>query len=246
MNIAYDSEDVILLVVLEDGGGPITGIAHDTVGFSLKVYKPGSAAPATPTLQEGTLGTFLPNSWKEYGEGVYQFCLSNVLLAPGKMVLLDFVLPGGEHYRDVLECVGVGSSTATNSTQTLILDKLESSGSTEFVFNIPGFEPISANNTTIYVKEKNRELIFTADRDIESETITLIFEDPVTKEDLVIVPDGSLTKAGNSFTYLLPEEFTEEPGEHYWGIRIGSDNLFCGSGRFEVIYAPHVDPSPGP
>lgn len=111
-----DSDLIVQLVLRGADGAPLLGAAKEDVAITLVL---ASGSTVTPTLVDGTLATYVANSWIEVGLGVYQFCPPNETLLPGTRNTIQLIYLG-RYYYDQLDmvlqaCCGSGSSSDSAS-----------------------------------------------------------------------------------------------------------------------------------
>jgi len=114
-----DATNLILNVRLAtDGETPITGVTYDSANLSVswRLHTATGTSFTSPTLVEGTLGTYIANSWKEIGSGLYQYCPPNSAIASGGTTVLKVVYGSNQPRLDSLE-FRLPSYTSTAITQ---------------------------------------------------------------------------------------------------------------------------------
>ncbi len=113
MIVPSNTQDLILSVhLVDDGGSPIAGQAFNTAGLVVSYRLESASAYTTLTLVDGTVGTYLANSWKEVGLGEYQLCLPNSALAPGNETNLKIVVGSNAPLFDSVQArLPIGSGT---------------------------------------------------------------------------------------------------------------------------------------
>ncbi len=114
-----DASNLILPVRLAtDGETPITGVAYNSASLSVGYRLDGSSGSSftSPTLVDGTLGTYIANSWKEIGSGLYQYCPPNAVVVSGGITVLKIVYGSNQPRFDSLE-FRLPSYTSTAVTQ---------------------------------------------------------------------------------------------------------------------------------
>lgn len=104
MLFAANSTSLIQRVLLtDDNGDPITGVAFDSGSLALSYNLQAVGAWVTPTLVDGTLGVYLANSWKEIGGGIYQWCPPNAVVAANTSTLVRAVYGANDPQYDTIE-----------------------------------------------------------------------------------------------------------------------------------------------
>lgn len=251
MQLPINATNLTLVVKLEQPDKtPILGVTHNTAGFSIFVLKYGSTVFTELNLVEGTVGSFVSNSWKEIGGGRYQFCPANsVLSGNGYPTWIYVATEGNPPIEGRIDPCGFPSGNNTILTTMLqkltVLETGSSGSSPQFVFNIPGIAPVAASTgSPIYIKEKGRTIQFTANRDLTDYDVQIIIE--VNGVDFAILDSTTpnFVKSGNTITYIIPDEWTEEVRTYVWAIRNKTNLHFYGQGSFAITFAPFEDPPP--
>jgi hypothetical protein len=113
MLVPSNTANLILSVhLIDDDGLPITGKAYNTAGLVVSYREDSASAYTTVTLVDGTLGTYIANSWKEIGLGEYQFCLPNSAIVDGRETKLKIAVDSNLPLFDSIQArlpVGSGS-----------------------------------------------------------------------------------------------------------------------------------------
>lgn len=110
MDIPTSINNLQLVVrVADDAGDVITGITFDDADLTLEAMVPGAITPAEIILVEGTLDTFLANSWKEIERGYYQFCPSNDLIIPGGVTIFLLTYASNKTQEGVVNASGANN-----------------------------------------------------------------------------------------------------------------------------------------
>lgn len=113
-----DATSLILKVGLfDDSDDPVTGIAYNDADLAVSWMLQTGTAFATATLVDGTIGTYLANSWKEIGNGIYQWCPPAGAIVSGQKTLVKIAYEAAHVRFDVIEmslpaAAGADSNTA--------------------------------------------------------------------------------------------------------------------------------------
>lgn len=109
----------MLRPIIRDGNGDtVTGLAFNTSGFSISVYRPSDTDWDVQTLVAGgTKGTYTANTIVEIGAGMYQWSVPNDCIVAGDITSVRIVPPGEPPIYDIIEASG--STNITGGTVTL-------------------------------------------------------------------------------------------------------------------------------
>lgn len=91
------------MLLKDSSDDPITGVAFDDASLSLSYNLQTVGTWVTPTLVDGTLGTYLANSWKEIGGGIYQWCPPNAVVVANTNTLVRAVYGANDPQYDTIE-----------------------------------------------------------------------------------------------------------------------------------------------
>lgn len=91
------------VLLIDDAGDPITGVAFNSGSLAISYNLQTVGAWVTPVLVDGTLGTYLENSWKEIGGGVYQWCPPNAVVVANTNTLVRAVYGANDPQYDTIE-----------------------------------------------------------------------------------------------------------------------------------------------
>lgn len=106
--------------LVDANGDAVTGIAFD--GAIVAEYRRlTDTSWQSITLVDGTLGTYLANSWKEISAGDYQFCPPNDVIVPGSATSIRITADGNPA---VYGAINAASGDATEANQLSILASL--------------------------------------------------------------------------------------------------------------------------
>lgn len=104
MLFATNASSLIQTVLLIDSNSdPITGVAHNDADLAVSYKLQTSGSWVTPSLVDGTLGTYLANSWKEIGAGIYQWCPPNAVIVANTNTLVRVVYGANAPQYDTIE-----------------------------------------------------------------------------------------------------------------------------------------------
>lgn len=104
MLFAANSTSLIQRVLLKDSNDdPITAVAFDDADLEISYNLQTAGTWVTPELVDGTLGTYLANSWTEIGGGVYQWCPPNSVVAANTSTLIRAVYGANDPQYDTIE-----------------------------------------------------------------------------------------------------------------------------------------------
>ena len=99
-----DATSLILrLLLIDDAGDPVTGVAFDDGDLSLSYLLEASGAWVTPTLVSGTAGVYLANSWVEIGGGLYQWCPPAAVVVADTTTLIRATYAANDPQYDTIE-----------------------------------------------------------------------------------------------------------------------------------------------
>jgi hypothetical protein len=228
--IADRSQTALIATIrfLDDLNAPIPNIAYNDGTLSIGYKLQGSTSWTNLFLVPGTLGTWVANGFVEDsgGNGLYELGIPDAAKIAGKRTNWRFKQGGNRFRYDSIDYVAIPSA----NTDSIAFD-----------ITVPGLGPIFASdNATIYIKEEGVQVTFTANQDISSETLTIVFEEADGTDSYVIL-DSDITKSGNDATITLPVGFTSTTKNLNWSIRKFSNKKVYGTGRIAVTYAPHED-----
>lgn len=147
MLVPANSNNLILSVhLVDDNGDPITGKAYNTAGLAVSLRGESEASYSAVTLVDGTLGTYVANSWKEVGLGEYQFCPANAAIVPGRETKIKIVVDSnaplfdsvqarlpigsGSGDRQITFAISSGASAVAGARVTVLSGSLVVSGGT--------------------------------------------------------------------------------------------------------------------
>lgn len=230
----YNKQDLLLGIrVLGDDLLPITGKTGDDPLWSIGYRRPNSTW-VDLSLVNGTLYTFADSSLveDEGGDGIYWLGIPNSAKVAGERLLVRFKYGANNFDYDAIDY-----------TMSPISGDGSGSDGIELEFNIPGSDIVftsATSSSTLYTKETNRQVQFTANQNIEGETLRIIFEAADTVDKYVIL-DADITKSGDTATIDLPSGYTDEIGTLNWAVRRESDRRVYGIGTLAVTYAPYTD-----
>ena len=212
---------------LDDLDAPIPSLVWNDGTISIGYKLHGDATWTELTLVAGTLGTWISSGFVEDsgGNGLYELGIPNAAKVQGKRTYWRFKQGLNQYRYDAIDYVAIPAAN---------------SDAVNFDILIPGGDPIFSNSPQVYLKELNVEVTFTANQDITSETLVIIFESTDTVDQYVIT-DGSITKVGDTATITLPAGFTDDVKTLNWAIREATNKTLYGTGTISVSYAPHED-----
>jgi hypothetical protein len=210
---------------LDDAGNGITSLAWNTPNIEISYLKKGATAWVPLTLVAGTLGTYLSSSFiaDSGGNGLYQLGIPNEAKVAGHRTYWRFKYAANQYRYDSIDYVSIPSAETSNAT---------------FEFSIPGVETVFTTESTIYIRELEVDVAFTANQDITAIPLVLILEDSE-GVDHYVISDSEMTKVGDTVTVRLPDDFTESERTLTWGIRNASNQRVYGTGSISVTYAPY-------
>ena len=218
------ANNIILKVELrDDAGQPITGVLFSDVNLTLELWANESTAWGLRTLVDGTLGTYLSDSWKEIGEGLYEYGFPNSFIQPGQRVDLRL-------------------KYSTNAPQFDSISFLtsDSAKKVDFTISAPGIEITLDSEVLVYTKEEGIIVVFIADENIEAIPLKIIFETS-DKVDVVVIPNESITKVGTEASVTLPSSLTVSAQQLSWSVRHATSERVYGTGTLSIVYAPEED-----
>lgn len=117
-------QNLILRVhLLDDNDLPITGVLYSSGSLQISYLLESSGAWVSPALVDGVLGSYNANSWKEVGNGVYQYCPPNGALVTGTTTLLRVTYGANRPQYDTLEprLIQMAASTGVGGVAVLQL-----------------------------------------------------------------------------------------------------------------------------
>jgi len=222
-----ETELIATFRFLDDSNAPIPTLVHTDGTLSIGYKLHGSTVWTDLTLVSGTLGTWVSEGFVEDsgGNGLYELGIPNTAKIPGKRTYWRFKQGSNQYRYDSIDYVAVPA---------LETDAIN------FEITVPGVGPVFAESSIIYIKELNTNVTFTANQDITSETLVIIFE-VSDGTDSYVITDGDITKSGNEATITLPVGFTSTTKSLNWAIREATDKTVYGTGTIGVSYAPHED-----
>lgn len=211
--------------ILDDDGQGITGLAWNSPNLEISYKKYGSGVWTTLTLVAGTLGTYLSSSFiaDDDGDGLYQLGIPNEAKVAGHRTLWRFKHNANQYRYDSIDYVSIPSAETSSVT---------------FEFAIPGVDTVFTSESTIYIRELEVDVTFTANQDITAIPLVLILEDGEGVDHYVIT-DNEMEKDGDTVTVRLPSDFTESERSLTWGIRNALNQKVYGTGSISVTYAPY-------
>ena len=231
MITTYNKVNLILHVrIIGNDNLPIVGVTGDDGQWEM-AYKNVNAAWVPITLSNGILNTYVSGGLVEDpdGDGLYQLGLPNEAKIAGERTLLRFKYGGNDYHYDAIDFVQAPVSVNSGSDAV------------ELNFSIPGTDVIfSTEGANLYIKETGRQIVFTANQNIEAETLVIIFEES-DNVDKYIIQDGDIIKSGDTATITLPVGYTDELNNLNWAVRRASDKRVYGHGSRSVTYIPHED-----
>ena len=120
MDIRTNETSLITHVRLEDDAGdPITGVAYNDGSLAVSYSLLSAGTWTTPTLVDGTLGTYLANSWKEIGGGLYQWCPPDAVVVANKATTVRVTYGANASQYDVLNARLVPQSLVRTETERM-------------------------------------------------------------------------------------------------------------------------------
>lgn len=249
--IKSDATSLILRVKLvNDAGSPIVDRTHSDVDLVVKYRRKADATWQTVTKVLGTLSTYVENGWIGFGGGWHELCLPNAAIVPGQRTEIEITYSTNRPQADSIDAIleDCDLTPILNELPTnLDVLSIDNVGrvrmvppSIAFSIGVPTAAVGADTPRSVYVKERNKVVSFTANVNIEAITLELVFEDS-DRLDILVVANASLTKAGNVVTYTLPDSLTATERTLIWGIREATDKTVFGFGQIQVTYAPHVD-----
>lgn len=118
---------ILRILVIDNSGNRISGLVFNSVGLAASYSLESNSVWVSPILVDGTLGTYIANSWKEAGNGVYQYCPPNAVVVPNTTTLIRVVYGANEAQEDTIEArLSAGCGDASSANQTLILAAIQS------------------------------------------------------------------------------------------------------------------------
>lgn len=109
-----------------------------------------------------------------------------------------------------------------------------------FNINVPGASFQVDTSATVYIKETQVTVTFSANQNIEGVPLVIIFEN-ADLSDFLVINDVDITKSGSAATVTLPTSFTANTISLNWAVRHATTKRVYGTGTFSVQYAPHED-----
>lgn len=221
-----NQQNLILNVrMLDDLGSPINSLVWNSATLEID-YKPYRGSWTSVTLSAGTLGSWSSGGFVEDPEndGIYELGAPNESRISGHRTLWRFRYGGNNFRYDSVDYTAIPSAETSE---------------VKFEFNIPGAEETFTTESEIFIKEQDREIVFTANQDVSALPLVLVFED-ADGVDKFIIQDEDLVKTGDSVTATLPPLFTDTEVTLNWGIRNRENERVYGFGTINVIYAPYV------
>ena len=212
---------------LDDSNAPIPDIVWNDGTLSVGYKLHGDTTWTNLSLVQGTLGTWTSSGFIQDsgGNGLYELGIPNAAKIAGKRTLWRFK-QGGHRFRyDSIDYVAIPSAD---------------SDSISFDITVPGVGPITSESPQVFIKEQNVEVTFTANQDISTKTLVIVFEESG-GTDSYIINDSDITKSGNDATVTLPTGFTDDVQTLNWSVRDSVEKTVYGTGTISVSYAPHED-----
>lgn len=235
MIVYRDAVDVsIFLDILNLDGSPKDNVAHNTSDFFITVQRE-SNTPDTLTLNNSLTeldDSHVDEAFIHRGSQSYRLDLPDIFGGTPRWVDVWGEIPGGVVVPRRIDILTLPSS----SPQV---------GNFQFNFNIPGSDVVnSTGNNRLFVKEKGKSFIGTANTSLEGKSLTVLFEGPDRADVFVFNTEDNgdvLTINGNTLTLELPDDFTEVERQLTWAVRNTDNQHFYGSGSISVVYAPFED-----
>lgn len=93
--------------LVDDAGDPITAVAYNDASLEVAVRAQSAATWTVLTLVDGTLGSYLANSWKADpdGDGLHQLCLPNSVVVAGTATNIRVTYGANSPQYDTVEAV---------------------------------------------------------------------------------------------------------------------------------------------
>lgn len=93
--------------LVDDAGDPITAVAYNDASLEVAVRAQSAATWTVLTLVDGTLGSYLANSWKADpdGDGLHQLCLPNSVVVAGTATNIRVTYGANPPQYDTVEAV---------------------------------------------------------------------------------------------------------------------------------------------
>ena len=140
MLVATNATDVRTLVQLRDSAGqPITGMTHDAAGLSVYYRRPQDAVWVAIALQVGGVA-WVSGGWREYGDGVYQLCLPNVVMVPNESTAILVVNGVNPRVVDVIDARLSPGQSEGPRTMTLTFENSDGDVVRNVIVEITGAE----------------------------------------------------------------------------------------------------------
>ena len=185
MLFSSDAASLIqVLRVVDSSDSAVTGIAFDDADLQVSYKLQAGSAFVSPTLVEGTIGTYLANSWVEISDGLYQWCPPAAAVVANTSTVLRLTYDGFTQYDTIepkltssAEIASIASSVAAYAARLALEVQLQ------------GFPSAICRNAD-YAIETESEIRITLE-DLAGEAITEIAGTPV---------------AGLSFTFGMGTE----------------------------------------
>lgn len=145
-NVNRDASSLILTIRLSDeSDAPITSIPFDDVDLQVAWLNSSSSDWTVVTLFEGTVGEFVSNGWAEVGNGIYQYCLPNVAIAPGDRTQIRVTYASHPPLYDAIDAVIVDAVNIPNLADALA----DALAGTSLTINSPIFSGEDGQNLSL-------------------------------------------------------------------------------------------------
>lgn len=223
VQVAKDATDLLLWVELVDENNDyISNVAYDNSDLVFKKLSVGDSSFQTVTLVEGTVGTYLENSWVEISGGLYQFCPPNSWIVENQATLVQVEYPGVRDQRDLIEATAGGSSG-----DTIITNPIDTSAT---IFDSTSMEiNLTRGDDYLVANESQIEIPVSEDvGDISASSSTAFFK--AKKESSSDVVQGTASVIQKSGAFYIRLVFTRvqtaagAAGSYNWDAEIQDDN----------------------
>lgn len=223
VQVAKDATSVILWAELVDEqNDPLSGITYDDSDLSVYKLQPGDTALQAVTLVEGTVGTYLENSWIEIGDGLYQFCPPDSWVVENQSTLVEFSYPGIREQRDLIEATAGGTTASSSSSSSIDTSATIFDSSTMEINLTRGDDYLVANDSNIDI------LVDDDVGDISVASSSAFFKASNAAKTATVSGSASVVQVNGNFyirlVFTRAQTSAATAGTYNWDAEIQDDN----------------------